>query len=124
LTCTGSWDTHEDLQITREHFLTRDLINPLDHTNEAVQRKQRMQVKADQRLILINTSYDEHYCQHFATHPSTWKLTLADWLIGSAADTLVIKVDDRERVTADDPTNAQMITIPVGIEDHSVKIQL
>ena len=74
--------------------------------------------------ILIETVYDAHYCQHFATHPSTWNLSLADWLVKSADDRLQIKVDDRKPVVINDPARPQMISIPAGTGSHSIEIQI
>jgi len=40
----GSWRTSADLEIQQQHFLTKNLANPLDHIDSPTQHKQRVQV--------------------------------------------------------------------------------
>ncbi|MFW6100299.1 MAG: hypothetical protein ACOC90_02850 [Bacteroidota bacterium] len=49
----GSWMSSEDLEIVKEHFLTKGMESPLDRSDGPTFHKQRMQVKANEAEMLI-----------------------------------------------------------------------
>jgi hypothetical protein len=78
---------------------------------------------SDNGTIMINLSYDDHYCQHFATHSSAWVFELSDWLAPIFDSQFLLKVDDKDHITMSVLKQPFIITIPEGTGNHFIKIQ-
>lgn len=66
-------------------------------------------------------NYDPHYCQHFKTNQSSWKLDVADWARQNlAGGNIVVDSRDIGKVTS---SGLQEIEIPAGTGKHTVEIR-
>jgi hypothetical protein len=73
--------------------------------------------------ILIDLSYDTHYCQYFKTHPSTWTFALSNWLARKTSGRLSIKVDDGDQIDMNVTEEPFTIKIPEGAGSHLIEIK-
>jgi hypothetical protein len=77
----------------------------------------------DTKNIKISLRYDDHYCQYFNTHPSTWVFEISDWLATHFNDQISVKVDDKNPVTFKVAEQPLILQIPEGLGAHSIEIQ-
>ena len=78
----------------------------------------------DKSIIKIKTFYDNHYCQHFKTHSSSWTFELSDWLVKSVENRVLIKIDDKDQLILYHLEKPFIITIPEGVGNHFIEISL
>lgn len=54
---------------------------------------------SDDKSIMIELIYDDHYCQYFKTRESTWMFEVSDWFSKKTNNRFLLKVDDKDYVT-------------------------
>ena len=71
--------------------------------------------------MVIRIGYDDHYCRHFAKHPSRWTLELADRYRERLGRQIGIEIDGKVEKRA--PAARQTVTLPAGVGVHTVQIR-
>ena len=79
--------------------------------------------KVKELNIDLNVYYDEHYCQHFENHGSTWILEISDWMASEIGEDIIIKVDGEELQEIESYKKPFNIIIPAGVGEHHIKIE-